>query len=188
MPIEIRLLGPLEALVDNEPVELGPPQQRTLLALLSLHAGTPVRLGAIEEALWDGDQPRSAAKLVQTYVSRLRKLLGPDSIQFAPPGYILDSGSIVDALRFRELVDRGRLEEALALFGTTTHRLPVSHAIMASLYGHLGRAQEAREALLAFENLDAGSAEKCSQLWFAGDDTRKFFLDGLSAAAAFAPP
>jgi len=125
MPIEIRLLGPLEALVDNEPVELGPPQQRTLLALLSLHAGTPVRLGAIEEALWDGEQPRSAAKLVQTYVSRLRKLLGPDSIQFAPPGYILDSGSIVDALRFRELVDRGRLEEALALWrGNALSDLP----------------------------------------------------------------
>ncbi|HEU5372333.1 MAG TPA: BTAD domain-containing putative transcriptional regulator [Gaiellaceae bacterium] len=116
MAIEIRLLGPLEALVDNEPVELGPPQQRTLLALLSLHAGTPVRLGAIEEALWDGEQPRSATKLVQTYISRLRKLLGPDSIQFAPSGYILDSGSIVDALRFRELVDRGRLDEALALW------------------------------------------------------------------------
>jgi len=116
MAIEIRLLGPLEALVDNEPIELGPPQQRTLLALLSLHAGTPVRLGAIEEALWDGEQPRSATKLVQTYISRLRKLLGPDSIQFAPSGYILDSGSIVDALRFRELVDRGRLDEALALW------------------------------------------------------------------------
>src|SRR6266566_1346233 len=125
MAIEIRLLGPLEALVDDEPIELGPPQQRTLLALLALHAGTPVRLGAIEDALWEGEQPRSATKLVQTYISRLRKLLGADSIQFAPSGYILDRGSTVDALRFRELVDRGRLEEALALWrGNALSDLP----------------------------------------------------------------
>jgi DNA-binding SARP family transcriptional activator/DNA-binding beta-propeller fold protein YncE len=116
MAIEIRLLGPLEALVDGEQVDLGPPQQRTLLALLALHAGNPVRLGAIEDALWDGEQPRSATKLVQTYVSRLRKLLGADSIHFGLSGYVLDAGARVDALRFRELVDRGELEQALALW------------------------------------------------------------------------
>src|SRR5690348_1934247 len=100
MAIEIRLLGPLEARVDGEHVDLGPPQQRTLLALLALHAGTPVRLGAIEDALWNGDQPRSAAKLVQTYVSRLRKPLGAQSIHFAPSGYTLDAAASVDALYF----------------------------------------------------------------------------------------
>lgn len=116
MAIEIRLLGPLQALVDGEQVDLGAPQQRTLLALLALHAGTPVRLGAIEDALWEAKQPQSATKLVQTYVSRLRKLLGAHSIQFAPSGYILDSGVTVDALRFRELVKQGQLEQALVLW------------------------------------------------------------------------
>ena len=116
MAIEIRLLGPLQALVDGEQVDLGAPQQRTLLALLALHAGTPVRLGAIEDALWEAEQPQSATKLVQTYVSRLRKLLGARSIQFAPSGYILDPGVTVDALRFRELVKQGQLEQALALW------------------------------------------------------------------------
>src|SRR5439155_9082209 len=116
MAIEIRLLGSLEALVDGKQVDLGPPQQRTLLALLALHAGTPVRLGVIEDALWEGDQPRSATKLVQTYVSRLRKLLGAHAIQFASSGYMLDAGVTVDALRFRELVERHQLEQALALW------------------------------------------------------------------------
>jgi DNA-binding SARP family transcriptional activator/DNA-binding beta-propeller fold protein YncE len=116
MAIEIRLLGPLEALVDGERVELGPPQQRTLLALLALHAGTPVRLGAIEDALWDSEQPRSATKLVQTYVSRLRKLLGAEAIQLAPSGYALDETVTVDALRFRELVERREHEQALVLW------------------------------------------------------------------------
>jgi len=110
------LLGPLQALVDGEQVDLGAPQQRTLLALLALHAGIPVRLVAIEDALWEAEQPQSATKLVQTYVSRLRKLLGARSIQFAPSGYILDPGVTVDALRFRELVKQGQLEQALALW------------------------------------------------------------------------
>jgi DNA-binding SARP family transcriptional activator len=116
MAIEIRVLGPLQALVDGKQVDLGSPQQRTLLALLALHAGTPVRLGAIEDALWQGEQPRSATKLVQTYVSRLRKLLGVNSIQFASSGYLLDAGVTVDALRFRDLLERHQLEQALALW------------------------------------------------------------------------
>jgi DNA-binding SARP family transcriptional activator len=116
MAIEIRLLGPLEALVDGKSVELGPPQQRTLLALLALDAGTAVGLGVIEDALWTDSQPASATKVVQTYVSRLRKLLGADTIHFAPSGYTLDGAVTVDALRFRKLVDERRLPEALALW------------------------------------------------------------------------
>ena len=116
MAIEICLLGPLEAVVDGAPVELGPPQQRTLLALLALHAGTAVRLRTIEDALWEEGQPPSATKVVQTYVSRLRKLLGADTIQFASSGYTLDAAVGVDALRFRELVEGRQLEQALALW------------------------------------------------------------------------
>ena len=116
MAIEIRLLGSLEALVDGEPVEPGPPQQRTLLALLALHAGTAVRLAAIDGALWEEGPPPSATKVVQTYVSRLRKLLGADSIKLAPSGYTLDGYVVVDALRFRDLVERRELAQALALW------------------------------------------------------------------------
>ena len=116
MALEIRLLGPVEALVDGVPVELGPPQQRTLLALLALNAGVAVRLTTIEDALWEDGPPRSATKVVQTYVSRLRKLLGAESIHFGAAGYTLDASVTVDALRFRELVDRRQLSQALALW------------------------------------------------------------------------
>ena len=116
MAIEIRLLGPLEVLADGEPVELGSPQQRTLLALLALHVGSAVRLASIEDVLWDDEPPPSATKVVQTYVSRLRKLLGADSIQFAPSGYTLDAGVSVDAVRFRELVEEREFAQALALW------------------------------------------------------------------------
>ena len=116
MAIEIRLLGPLEVLVDSERVDLGTSQQRTLLALLALHAGSAVRLTAIEDVLWEAKPPPSATKVVQTYVSRLRRLLGADSIQFAESGYTLDAGVCVDAIRFRELVERRQFAQALALW------------------------------------------------------------------------
>ena len=116
MPIEIHLLGPLEALVDDEPVDLGTSQQRTLLALLALHAGTAVKVTAIEDVLWEEALPRSATKVVQTYVSRLRRLLGADSIQFAHSAYTLDAGVSVDAIRFRGLCEQQQFAEALGLW------------------------------------------------------------------------
>jgi DNA-binding SARP family transcriptional activator len=116
MPIEIRLLGPLEALVDDEPVDLGTSQQRTLLALLALHAGAAVRVTAIEDVLWEETHPRSATKVVQTYVSRLRRLLGANSIRFAHAAYTLDAGVSVDAIRFRDLCQQRQFGEALGLW------------------------------------------------------------------------
>jgi DNA-binding SARP family transcriptional activator/streptogramin lyase len=116
MAIEIRLLGPLEALVDGERVDLGSPQQRTLLAVLALHVGTPVRLAAIERVLWGETPPQSATKVVQTYVSRLRKVLGPDAIESVQQGYLLDAGIDVDAREFRRLVDQRCLPDALELW------------------------------------------------------------------------
>ncbi len=112
----VRLLGPLEALVDDERVELGPPQQRMLLALLALHAGTPC--GSVRSTRRCGGDapPPSAAKIVQTYVSRLRKLLGAGAIRFVRQGYVLDGEIQVDVDRFRELIEQRHFAEALALW------------------------------------------------------------------------
>lgn len=116
MPVEIRLLGTVGAAVDGTDVDLGSPQQRALLALLALHRGNRVRVEAIVDALWPDDPPPSAAKVVQTYVSRLRKTLGADAISRVDSGYALAAGVDVDALRFRELVRAGRVDEALSLW------------------------------------------------------------------------
>jgi DNA-binding SARP family transcriptional activator len=116
MAVVVRLLGRLEALVDGDRVDLGPPQQRTLLALLALRQGTPVRAAATEDALWDGAPPPSAGKVVQTYVSRLRKLLGSEAIESSAHGYLLSPTVDVDASAFRRLSDQRRFADALALW------------------------------------------------------------------------
>jgi adenylate cyclase len=76
-----------------------------------------------------------------------------------------------------------RFEEALGLFHTTTHRLPISHAILASLYGHLGEIEAARQELRAFEQLDAGPIENFVNIWFPGEPYRTLFVDGLRFAS-----
>ncbi|HSV02931.1 MAG TPA: winged helix-turn-helix domain-containing protein [Phenylobacterium sp.] len=73
-----------------------------------------------------------------------------------------------------------RFDEALALFRTTTHRLPLSHAILASLHGHLGERDAGRQELANFERSDAGRIEKFVRIWFPGARYRALFLDGLS--------
>jgi DNA-binding SARP family transcriptional activator/tetratricopeptide (TPR) repeat protein len=106
--VEFRLLGPLEAVVDGAPVRLGPPQQRALLALLLLNANEVVSRDRIVDELWGERPPATAIKLVQVYVSALRKVLEPDVLVTRPPGYLLQvEPGAVDLDRFRRHLDEG---------------------------------------------------------------------------------
>ena len=78
-----------------------------------------------------------------------------------------------------------RFQEALALFGATSLRLPISYAVLGALYGHLGRREAARSALATFESLAAGALDKYARLWFPDEGYRRLFEDGV---AAIAPP
>ena len=109
--VEFRLLGPLEAAVDGVPVMLGPPQQRALLALLLLNANEVVSRDRIVDELWGERPPTTAGKLVQVYVSALRKQLDPgrDLLVTRSPGYVLRvEPDAVDLRRFERLLDEGR--------------------------------------------------------------------------------
>ena len=117
MTLEISVLGPVEVARAGRRGELGPPQQRALLALLALRPGSIVPLDAIVDALWPDDPPASATKVVQTYISRLRRLLGPEAIESRDGGYVLHvPRDSVDAARFEDLIAAGRASDALALW------------------------------------------------------------------------
>jgi DNA-binding SARP family transcriptional activator len=122
----VQLLGPLEVRRDGELIDLGGPQPRLVLARLLVADGRVVPTGALLDALWGERVPESASGTLQSYVSRLRKALGPDGAQllrFQSGGYLLEVGSAqVDARRFVELAGEGsarlaagRYEEAARL-------------------------------------------------------------------------
>ena len=105
--MEVRVLGPLEVRAGERPLPLGGAKQRALLALLVLHRNEVVSTDRIVDDLWGGRPPATVAKAIQVYVSRLRKLLGPDRILTQPPGYRLVAGpEDVDLDRFERLRER----------------------------------------------------------------------------------
>src|SRR4026209_86552 len=75
--VEFRILGPLEVLVDEQPLDLGPHKQRALLALLLLRAKRVVTTERILDELW-GDEALGKGRALWVNVSRLRSALEPD--------------------------------------------------------------------------------------------------------------
>jgi len=125
--MDFRVLGPLEVGGDTGSVELGGVKQRSLLAMLLLHAGEVVSTDRLVDALWGASPPLTSAKTIQVYVSRLRKALPDDRLVTRSPGYVLYVESEeLDLARFEELVGEARgappetasakLAEALALW------------------------------------------------------------------------
>jgi DNA-binding SARP family transcriptional activator len=123
-----RLLGPLEVVEDGNPVALPGGKPRALLARLLLDAGRVVTVEALVDSLWGETAPPSAPKVLQVYVSQLRKSLGADLIETLPPGYRLRAGTEeLDLGSFESLTESARaaadprrraqlLEEALSLW------------------------------------------------------------------------
>lgn len=108
--MEIRVLGPLELIGDAGPIPLPAAKQRQLLAALIVHAGEIRSADVLIDALWGASPPASAAKLLQVYVSQLRKVLPvPVRIRTRGSGYLLDlnDGSL-DCARFERLLAQGR--------------------------------------------------------------------------------
>src|ERR1700722_9032206 len=98
-------LGPLSLSNNGEAVPLGGRKQRTLLAVLVLQRNEVVTRDHLVDALWGQRPPRSAAESLDTYVYRLRKLLGHERLAHEAGGYLLhvEPGEL-DADDFERLV------------------------------------------------------------------------------------
>jgi predicted ATPase/DNA-binding SARP family transcriptional activator len=114
--VRIRLLGGVGAVTDHgEPVDVGPAKCRALLAALALSPGTAVPVWRLVELVWGENPPRTAGRTLQSYVTRLRKGLGHDSITRVGAAYRLDvAAESVDVVRFQRGVEAGDFHAALA--------------------------------------------------------------------------
>src|SRR3954447_17876879 len=106
-PMHFRILGPVEASANGEPIALGGAKQRALLAILLLNADRVVSSDRLIEALWAGEPPAAARHAVEVNVSRLRKTLGVgvSALVTRAPGYLLriEPGEL-DLQRFERLL------------------------------------------------------------------------------------
>ncbi|MEU2654746.1 BTAD domain-containing putative transcriptional regulator [Streptomyces sp. NPDC007325] len=108
--MDFQLLGPVEATRDGHRVALTGTKTHTLLAALLLARGQVVPDARLSRLLWGADPPATMSGQIYTYVSRLRKLLGPEvTLERRAPGYALGTGDgRVDVLEYERLDRLGR--------------------------------------------------------------------------------
>lgn len=113
--LRVGVLGPLRVERDGHEVALQP-GMGAVLAMLVLADGHPVNPRTLAEWLWDENPPASSANIIQSYVSRLRGILGPvpgeagvERIRKDAAGYRLHAlPDELDLLSFRSLVAAAR--------------------------------------------------------------------------------
>ena len=128
--VEFSLLGPVEATVGGHAVPLGGRRQQALLALLLLELGRPVSADRLLEELWLGDPPAGGATTLRSYVSRLRRALGPGIVVAQRGGYaLLTTPERVDAHQFERLLREGRDALARDAPGLASERLNAALAL-----------------------------------------------------------
>jgi DNA-binding SARP family transcriptional activator len=110
--VDYRILGPLEVLEDGRPLALGRLKERTVLAVLLLHANEFVSRERLIDELWGTSPPPTARKAVNVYISKLRQTLtrnGHDPITTAEGGYrLVVDPDLLDAELLRNLIAQAR--------------------------------------------------------------------------------
>jgi DNA-binding SARP family transcriptional activator len=110
--IWFQLLGHFSARSERGAVALGSARQRAVLAALLIEPGAHVSADQLVDRVWGTAPPRSARQTLQSYVSRLRSVLGDEGgplLERRSGGYVLEADeSTVDLQRFRALVAQAR--------------------------------------------------------------------------------
>ncbi|HYY74448.1 MAG TPA: BTAD domain-containing putative transcriptional regulator, partial [Solirubrobacterales bacterium] len=107
--LEFRVLGPVEIVRNGVARRIGSPIQRTLLALLLMHANEVVSTDRIVDVLWP-DNPPEARRKLWFHVSKLRGMLQPGGAEDVPGG-MLGTGPTGYTLRIDlDRLDAARLE------------------------------------------------------------------------------
>lgn len=131
--LEFRVLGPLTVVNDDGRVPLGGMKQRSALAILVLGAGHVVSRQQLIDGIWGESPPPSAGPGLDTYISRLRRVLPADGTALVTqaPGYRLElPPGVLDLEQFETQVATARkaladgdvqvaadaFDQALALF------------------------------------------------------------------------
>ena len=127
------MLGPLDVIDERgDPLSIAGSKERTILAHLIARSGRVVPADELIDDLWGDHPPRTAERTLVSYVSRLRRMLGPgqpsdpdtELISSRAGGYSLDTGRHeIDAEAFqrlsadaRRLLDEGKVEDAIERF------------------------------------------------------------------------
>ncbi|HEX6870192.1 MAG TPA: BTAD domain-containing putative transcriptional regulator, partial [Micromonosporaceae bacterium] len=109
MHVAVALLGPVQVRLDGTVMPLPSLPQRILLARLALAPGRVVGVGELLDCLWGDGPPANSLGNLQSYVSRLRRVLGSGLIAREGSGYRLDlAAEQVDVGEVQQYADQAR--------------------------------------------------------------------------------
>ncbi len=161
--MEFHVLGPLRvgAVNCDSVAPLSRAKPRALLGFLVMHHGKAVSGDELVHALWGKSPPASAAKLLQVYVSQLRKQIPALPLVTVAPGYRLDvAAGDVDSAQFEAWAAEG-LSHLRA--GDTTYGAQLLHRALglwrgpayADVTGPFARQEAARLDAVRIDALEA---------------------------------
>ncbi len=132
---DLRILGPVEAVVDDAIVDVG--GGRPLRALVALAvAGRTLSIDELAERCFDDtDRPDEATAAIRMAVRRLRSALGADAVETRTGGYELGPHN-TDMAEFERLVERGRASDDPV--AVTTHMRRAVELWRGPPFGSLG--------------------------------------------------
>lgn len=108
----VRVLGPVDLVVDGRVDPVGGRNERLMLAALAVSANHWVTSDQLAQILWGDEPPASKTNTLQTYVSRLKHRLGDDRVTREDHSYELHvTSDELDALVFETRV--AEAEESL---------------------------------------------------------------------------
>ncbi|MFI6871380.1 BTAD domain-containing putative transcriptional regulator [Nocardia sp. NPDC050406] len=108
MSLEVRVLGPVQLLVDGHALPVGGPKPRALLAALTVNRRRAVSSQALADIVWNDEPPDSYQASLQVFVSNIRKTLRNAGVD---PGAVLRTESSGYRLEIAdEQCDLGRFE------------------------------------------------------------------------------
>jgi predicted ATPase len=154
--VELRVLGPVELADGDGAIALPAPKHRRLLLALTIAGGRACSIDELVDAVWGESPPASARKLLQVYVSALRKVL-PEEVALVTegPGYALRlPAESLDADRFETHV-----ADAAAALATGNPALASSLADRA-----LALWRGPALADVAYDDFARGEAERLEEL------------------------
>lgn len=111
--VELEVLGPLRIVVDGNEVSVGGGKLAGLLVALLTRPNEVASVDWLAHVLWNGSKaPSNPRGTIQTYVRRLRSVVGDCTVRSSPGGYSIVVGpDSYDLARFRALVAKARIAE-----------------------------------------------------------------------------
>jgi DNA-binding SARP family transcriptional activator len=195
--LEFRILGPCEVVRDGDPLRLGGPKQRAVLAMLLLEANRVVSIDRLAEDLYSDARPASAVTQIHARISQLRKLLDPEApvatggslLETRAPGYVIKlSSDQVDLHRFERWTKAAAEAHAGGEYETAASRVADALALWRGpALADLAYESFAQTVIARLEDMRLAALEQQMDAWLAlgRDADAVSTLEALIAAHPF---